>query len=78
MTTSKTIAGRSLEMLRSAVTGEIFLPGNRGYDEARQAWNLATDERPAVVVVATPSAAGWAGWPVATGWPPTASPPPRV
>ena len=27
MTTSDTIAGRDLEMLRAAVTGEVFAPG---------------------------------------------------
>ena len=52
MTTSNVIAGRDLETLRTAVTGGVFVPGEAGYDEARQAWNLATDERPAVVVVA--------------------------
>ena len=52
MTTSNAIAGRDLETLRTAVTGDVFAPGDHGYDEARQAWNLATDERPAVVVVA--------------------------
>ena len=52
MTTSDTIAGRDLEMLRAAVTGEVFAPGEAGYDRARRAWNLAADERPAVVVMA--------------------------
>ena len=52
MTTSDTIAGRDLEALRAAVTGEVFALGDADYDQARQAWNLATDERPAVVVMA--------------------------
>jgi hypothetical protein len=52
MTTSNTIAGRDLETLQLAVTGDIFAPGDAGYDQARQAWNLAADERPAVVVMA--------------------------
>ena len=56
MTTSDTIAARDLETLRAAVTGEIFTPGEAGYDQARQAWNLAIDERPAVVVVAESAA----------------------
>jgi hypothetical protein len=56
MTTSSTIAARDLETLRAAVTGEIFTPGEPGYDQARQAWNLAIDERPAVVVMAESAA----------------------
>ena len=56
MTTSDTIVGRDLEALRAAVTGEVFAPGDAGYDQARQAWNLAIDERPAVVVMAESAA----------------------
>jgi FAD/FMN-containing dehydrogenase len=52
MTTSNAITGPDLETLRAAVTGDVFTPGDRGYDEARRAWNLTTDERPAVVVMA--------------------------
>ena len=52
MTISDTIAGRHLQTLRAAVTGGVFTPGEAGYDQARQAWNLAADERPAVVVTA--------------------------
>jgi FAD binding domain len=56
MTTSDAIAGRDLKTLRTAVTGDVFAPGDHGYDEARQAWNLTTDERPAVVVMAESAA----------------------
>jgi FAD binding domain-containing protein len=56
MTTSDTIAVRDLETLRAAVTGDVFILGEAGYDQARQAWNLATDERPAVVVMAESAA----------------------
>jgi len=52
MTTSNVIAGRDLETLRTAITGDVFGPADAGYDQARLAWNLTTDERPAVVVVA--------------------------
>jgi FAD/FMN-containing dehydrogenase len=45
-------AGRDLETLRAAVAGQVFVPGQTGYDQARQAWNLSVDERPSVVVVA--------------------------
>ena len=34
----------------------MFVPGDLGYDQARQAWNLAVDERPAVVVEAETAA----------------------
>jgi FAD/FMN-containing dehydrogenase len=56
MTTSDTLSARDLETLRAAVTGEVFTPGAAGYDQARQAWNLAIDERPAVVVMAESAA----------------------
>ena len=46
------MAGRDLDALRAAVAGEVFVPGQAGYDQARQAWNLAVDQRPAVVVEA--------------------------
>lgn len=46
------IAGRGLDGLRAAIAGEVFVPGEAGYDQARQAWNLAADQRPAVVVEA--------------------------
>jgi FAD/FMN-containing dehydrogenase len=31
-------------------TGRVALPGDPGWDEARQAWNLAVDQRPAAVL----------------------------
>jgi FAD/FMN-containing dehydrogenase len=46
------IAGRGLEALRAAIAGQVFAPGQAGYDQARQAWDLAVDQRPAVVVEA--------------------------
>ena len=56
MNTSSAIVGRTLETLQSAITGEVFVPGEDGYDEARRAWNLAADQRPSVVVVAASAA----------------------
>ncbi|MBX3084764.1 MAG: FAD-binding oxidoreductase [Anaerolineae bacterium] len=38
--------------LRSSVEGSVLVPANKGYDEARRAWNLTVDQRPAVIVVA--------------------------
>jgi FAD/FMN-containing dehydrogenase len=56
MTISSPVAGRGLGRLRTAVAGDVFIQGDHGYDEARQAWNLTTDERPAVVVMAESAA----------------------
>jgi hypothetical protein len=50
MNTTDTMAGRGLEALRAAIAGQVFVPGQAGYDQARTAWNLAVDQRPAVVV----------------------------
>ena len=57
MTIKNTIADRDLEALRAALAGQVFVAGQAGYDQARQAWNLAVDQRPSVVVEAE-SAAG--------------------
>jgi hypothetical protein len=52
MNITDTTAGRDLDALRAALAGQVFIPGQAGYDQARQAWNLAVDQRPAVVVEA--------------------------
>jgi FAD/FMN-containing dehydrogenase len=52
MSTTDTMPGRDLEALRAAIAGQVFVPGEAGYDQARQGWNLAVDTRPAVVVTA--------------------------
>jgi FAD/FMN-containing dehydrogenase len=52
MNTTDITPGRGLEALRAALAGQVFVPGEAGYDRARQAWNLAVDQRPAVVVEA--------------------------
>ena len=52
MNTPNTTVPRTTGTLRAAITGQVFAPGEAGYDQARQAWNLAVDERPAVVVEA--------------------------
>ena len=42
--------------LRAAVAGDVVAPSDPDWDAARQAWNLAADQRPAVVVrAAAPS-----------------------
>src|SRR4051812_2761671 len=35
--------------LAATLTGDIVAPGDREYDLARRAWNLAVDHRPALV-----------------------------
>jgi FAD/FMN-containing dehydrogenase len=50
--TSNAIADRAAVALRAAIAGDLFVPGDHGYDQARRAWNLATDQRPAAVVFA--------------------------
>jgi FAD/FMN-containing dehydrogenase len=38
--------------LRQRVAGDVVTPGDASWDEARAAWNLAADQRPAAVVIA--------------------------
>src|SRR5215472_15781988 len=56
MNIKDTRAGGDLDALRAAIAGQVLVPGQAGYDQARQAWNLAVDERPAVVVAAESAA----------------------
>lgn len=41
-----------LSRLEDRIAGRVFSPGAPGWDEARAAWNLAVDQRPAAVVIA--------------------------
>ena len=52
MNNTDTMADGDLEALRAAIAGQVFIPSEAGYDQARQGWNLAVDTRPAVVVAA--------------------------
>src|SRR5215831_10352523 len=52
MNIGDTTDDRDLEALQAATGGKVVVAGQAGYDQARQAWNLAVDERPRVVVVA--------------------------
>jgi FAD/FMN-containing dehydrogenase len=56
MTIKNTIADRDLDALRAAIACQVFVAGQAGYDQARQAGNLALDQRPSVVVEAEPAA----------------------
>ena len=35
--------------LAASLTGDVVAPGDKEYDLARRAWNLAVDQRPALV-----------------------------
>src|SRR5690242_2844031 len=39
------------ERLSTSLDGELVLPSDPSWDEARTAWNLAVDQRPAAVVL---------------------------
>jgi FAD/FMN-containing dehydrogenase len=43
--------GASLDALRAHLAGDVFAPGDEGWDEARRAWNLAVDQQPAAVAL---------------------------
>ena len=48
---SATFSSPQLQALRARVNGRVFVPGDDGYDTARQTWNVMTfDQRPAIVV----------------------------
>jgi FAD/FMN-containing dehydrogenase len=38
------------QQLRASLEGDVVLPGDDGWDDARAAWNLYADQRPAAVV----------------------------
>jgi FAD/FMN-containing dehydrogenase len=40
-----------IESLRDQLDGVVVLPGEDGWDAARMAWNVAVDQRPAMVVI---------------------------
>jgi FAD/FMN-containing dehydrogenase len=44
------VAVPALEKLRKDLSGDLVVPGDEGYDEARTIWNAMIDKRPALVV----------------------------
>ena len=55
-TPSATFSSTQLHALRARVNGRVFVPGDDGYDTARQTWNATTfDQRPAIVVMFPPN-----------------------
>ena len=43
--------GIDATQLRERMEGRVSAPGDTDWDEARQAWNLAVDQRPAAVAI---------------------------
>src|SRR5262252_2113372 len=56
MSTAHSITRRAADALGADVTGRVFLSGDLGYDQARQAWMLTVNQRPAMVVEAASTA----------------------
>lgn len=52
LTAPPTTAPDSLDTLAAALDGSLVRPGDPTWDEARRAWDLAVDQRPAAVVLA--------------------------
>jgi hypothetical protein len=46
----------ALDTLAERIEGDVYRPGDDGWDEARMPWNLAVDQIPAAVVVAESAA----------------------
>ena len=47
---TRTLSTGALEAFRSGLRGQLCLPGEAGYDEARTIWNAMIDRRPAAIV----------------------------
>jgi FAD/FMN-containing dehydrogenase len=56
MTMPNSLSCDAIYALRTSIAGDVFVPGEDGYDHARQAWNLFVDQRPAAVVFAESAA----------------------
>ena len=49
-TLTHSVSGLDVRPLRELLDGEVVSPRDEWWDEAREAWNLAVDQRPALVV----------------------------
>jgi FAD/FMN-containing dehydrogenase len=50
MSSAHSVPSEATDALRAEIAGAVFVPGDPGYDGARQAWTLTADQRPAMVV----------------------------
>jgi FAD/FMN-containing dehydrogenase len=46
------IETKPLAQLRASISGQVITPEDTGYNAARQAWNLAVNQHPALIVIA--------------------------
>jgi FAD/FMN-containing dehydrogenase len=44
------LSSSAIEGLKAAARGQVLLPGDSGYDEARSIWNAMIDRRPAAII----------------------------
>ncbi|SHL12605.1 FAD-binding oxidoreductase [Paraburkholderia terricola] len=44
------VSSSAIDELKTAVRGELLLPDNAGFDEARSIWNAMIDKRPAMIL----------------------------
>jgi FAD/FMN-containing dehydrogenase len=44
------LSSNAIEELKAATRGQVLLPGDPGFDEARRIWNAMIDRRPAMIV----------------------------
>src|SRR5512132_3498423 len=51
--THTVLGDATIAELAEAVRGDVIVPGDPGYDEARSIWNGAHDRRPALIVRST-------------------------
>jgi len=54
-----TIDDAGLRDLGERIAGDVVLPGDEAWDAARQAWNLAVDQRPVAVVYPESPRTSW-------------------
>lgn len=52
MNTQVAVTYRTTETLQAAIAGHVPVPGEADYDQSCQAWNLASGQRPSVVISA--------------------------
>lgn len=50
MSSAHSVPPAATDGLRADLAGDVFVPGDAGYDQARRAWTLTVDQRPAMVV----------------------------